>query len=139
VLRRSRVERASRVETRHHHHVIGFKLVEQPAKLHAVGLGSADMHVAENLPASGLGQLPRLRVNALALSARRYPCIPVFHGGNYAANLRSKKAQSFQRPNFAAKFLISAYAPHIVLAYTEIAQLPIPDSLFAQVGEDDLN
>jgi hypothetical protein len=46
-----------------------------------VGLGPADMHVAENLSASGLGQLPRLGVNALAFSARRYPCIPVFHGG----------------------------------------------------------
>jgi hypothetical protein len=68
------------VEPRHHHNVINLKLVKQPAELRAVGLGFADMHVAENLSASGLGQLPRLGVNALALSARRYPCIPVFHG-----------------------------------------------------------
>jgi hypothetical protein len=88
---RSRVDRASR-SRRVHHHVIGFKLIEQPAKLGTVGLGSANTHVAENLSASGLGQLPRLGVNALALAARRYPCIPVFHGGSYAANLRSKKA-----------------------------------------------
>ena len=66
------------------------------------------MHVAENLSASGLGQLPRLGVNALALSARRYPCVTVFHGASYAANLRSKKAQSFQRPNLAANLLIFA-------------------------------
>lgn len=31
--------------------------------------------------------------------------ITVFHGGSYAANLRSKKAQSFQSSIFAAKFL----------------------------------
>jgi hypothetical protein len=98
------------VEPRHHHHVIGLKLVEQPAKLHAVGLGSADMRVAENLSASGLGQLPRLGGNALALAARRYPCVTVFHWDGYAANLRSKKAQSFQCPNFAAKFLCSTMA-----------------------------
>jgi hypothetical protein len=60
------------------------------------------MHVAENFSASGLGQLPGLRVNALALSARRYPCVTVFHGPNYAAKLRSKKAQSFQLSIFAA-------------------------------------
>jgi hypothetical protein len=52
--------------------------------------------------------LPGLRVNALAFFARRYPCVTVFHGPNYAANLRSKKAQSFQRPNLATKLLIFA-------------------------------
>jgi hypothetical protein len=41
-----------------------------PPKLQPVGLGSAHMHVAEYLLASGLSQLPRLRVNALALAAR---------------------------------------------------------------------
>jgi hypothetical protein len=54
------------------------------------------MHVTENFSASGFGELPRLRVNALALSARRYPCVTVFHGANYAANLRSKKVQSLK-------------------------------------------
>jgi hypothetical protein len=82
---------------------MSLKLIEQPAKLRTVGLGSADMHVAENLPASGFGQLPGLGVNALAFSARRYPCITVFHGGNYAANLRSKKAQSFQLSHLAER------------------------------------
>jgi hypothetical protein len=67
-------------EPRHYQHVACLKLVKQPAKLRTVGLGSALMHVAENLLASGLGQLPRLCVNALALAARRYPCIAVFHG-----------------------------------------------------------
>jgi hypothetical protein len=52
------------VEPRHHHHVISLKLIEHPAKLRSVGLGSADMHIAENLSASRLGQLPRLRLNA---------------------------------------------------------------------------
>jgi len=37
------------------------------------------MHVAENLLAAGLGQLPRLGLNALAFSARRHPRIAVFH------------------------------------------------------------
>jgi len=37
------------------------------------------MHVAENLLASGLGQLPGLGVNALALTARRYPRVAVSH------------------------------------------------------------
>jgi hypothetical protein len=67
------------------------------------------MHIAENFSASGLGQLPGLRVNALALAARRYPCVTVFHGPNYAANLRSEKDQSFQFSIFAAKFLIYAH------------------------------
>jgi hypothetical protein len=38
--------------------------------------GSAgEQPVEENFSASGLGQMPRLRVNALALPARRYPCV----------------------------------------------------------------
>jgi hypothetical protein len=39
-----------------------------------------------------------LGVNALALAARRYPCVTVFHGGSYAANLRSKKPNLFNSP-----------------------------------------
>ena len=35
-------------------------VVDQAPELRAVALGSADMYVAENLPAAGLGQLPRL-------------------------------------------------------------------------------
>ena len=34
-------------------------VVDQAPELRAVTLGSADMYVAENLPAAGLGQLPR--------------------------------------------------------------------------------
>src|SRR6516164_5058454 len=34
-------------------------VVDQAPELRAVALGSADMYVAENLPAAGLGQLPR--------------------------------------------------------------------------------
>jgi hypothetical protein len=79
------------VEPRYHQHVIGLKLVEQPAKLRAVGPGSADMHVAENLPASGLGQLPRLGLNALALSAVGYSCIAVFHAWLMAATYAKEK------------------------------------------------
>jgi hypothetical protein len=52
--------------------------LDHPAKLHPVGLGSAHMHVTENLLASGLGQLLRLGVNALALAARRYLAYPYF-------------------------------------------------------------
>src|SRR5208283_2462298 len=96
---RSRGRSRQPVEPRDHQHVIGLKLVEQPAKPRPVGLSSAYMHVAENLPASGLGQLPRLGVNALALSARRYPCITVFHGVDYAPRFCTKKGQSFQASN----------------------------------------
>jgi hypothetical protein len=59
-------------------HVAGVELVDQPAQLRAVGLGAADIHVAEHLLVAG-GQLPRLRVNALALATRRYPGVAVFH------------------------------------------------------------
>ena len=45
----------------------------------AVGLGSADMQVAEHLLASRPGQLPCLCVSAFALAARRYPRVAVFH------------------------------------------------------------
>jgi len=34
-------------------------VVDQAPELRAVTLGSADMYVAKNLPAAGLGQLPR--------------------------------------------------------------------------------
>jgi hypothetical protein len=72
------------VEPRHHQHVPGFELAEQPAKLHAVAFGSA-RYLAKHLLASGLGQLAHLSVNALAV--RRYPRIPVFHGSNYAPRI----------------------------------------------------
>jgi hypothetical protein len=42
------------------------ELIEQLAKLRAVGFGSA-LHFAEHLLASGLGQLAHLRLDALAV------------------------------------------------------------------------
>jgi hypothetical protein len=38
------------------------------------------MHVTDNLLAAGLGQLPRLGLDALAFAAGGDPRIPVFHG-----------------------------------------------------------
>jgi len=64
------------VESRHGHHVARGERVEQPAKLGAVGLHPA-RHFPKHLHASGGGELPRLRVNALAVG--RDSCIPVNH------------------------------------------------------------
>jgi hypothetical protein len=100
---RSRVDRASRSSPRHHHHVIGLKLIEQPAQLRTVGFGSADMHVAENLSASGLGQLPDLSVNALA--ARRYPCVTIFHGLIMQPIYAAKKPNLFNYRFFCCEIL----------------------------------
>jgi hypothetical protein len=76
VFNRSRVDRARRSQ-----HVTGFELVQHAAELAAVGLGSA-RYLAEHLPASGLGQLAHLGVNALAV--RRYPRVAVFHALPFA-------------------------------------------------------
>lgn len=54
------------VEPRHHEHVAGAERVNRPAKLHAVGLGSA-RHFAEHFFGSGVGQGCNLRVDALAV------------------------------------------------------------------------
>jgi len=43
------------VKPRHHQHVTGLERIDHTAKLRPVGLGSAYMHVAEHLLASGLG------------------------------------------------------------------------------------
>jgi hypothetical protein len=83
------------VEPRHRQFVAGQKPVDQSAKLGAVGLCSADMQVADNLLVSGLGQLPRLGVNALALAARGYPCIPVFHAAIMQLIYAAKKLNLF--------------------------------------------
>jgi hypothetical protein len=64
------------VEPGYGEHVAGVELVEQPAKLRAVGLRAA-RHFAEHFFASGLGELAHLGVNALAV--RRYPRVAVFH------------------------------------------------------------
>jgi hypothetical protein len=53
------------------------------------------MHVAENLFASRLGQLPRLGVNALAFAARRHTRIAVFHGVIMQLIYAAKKAFVF--------------------------------------------
>src|SRR5271166_6065508 len=68
--------------------MIRFKLVEQPAKLRAVGLGSA-RHFAEHLLASGLGQLAHLSVNALAVGG--YPRVAVFHASLMAITYAKEK------------------------------------------------
>jgi hypothetical protein len=94
------------VKPRHGHHVARLKLVEQPAKLGAVGLGPAH-HFAEHLLASGLGQLAHLCVNALAV--RRYPRIPEFHAATMQRSCAAKKTNLFLRPNFAAKLLLCAH------------------------------
>jgi hypothetical protein len=80
----------------------GIRCVSQ-ARKRRLGVSKVETvrHFAEHFLASGLAQLAHLRVNALAV--RRYPRIPVFHGGHYAADLRSRKGQSFQRCLFAAK------------------------------------
>jgi hypothetical protein len=54
--------------------------------------------------------IPPWSVAAFGRQRSRYcrPAIPLrnrISWGSYAANLRSKKGQSFQRSNFAAKFL----------------------------------
>jgi hypothetical protein len=64
------------VEPGHGYDVAGVELVEQPAKLRAVGLGAA-RHFAEHFFASGLGELAHVGLNALAV--RGYPRIAVFH------------------------------------------------------------
>ena len=65
------------IEPGHHQHVAGVDLVERLAQLVAVGLGPARC-LAEHLLASGLGQLTDLCLDALTV--RRYPRVPVFHG-----------------------------------------------------------
>src|SRR4029077_11768682 len=67
------------VKSRYHQHVARLKRLDHPSQLRRVGFRAAHMHVAENLLAASLGQLAGLRVNALALAARRYPCVAVFH------------------------------------------------------------
>jgi hypothetical protein len=57
------------VEPRHHHHVAGGEVIEQPAKLHPVGLGPA-RHFPEYLLGSFGAKLAHLRINALPV--RRY-------------------------------------------------------------------
>jgi hypothetical protein len=79
------------VEPRHHQHVAGFKRLDHAAKLRAVGLGSAYVDVAVHLLASGLGELPLLCVNALALAARRYARITVFHAVLMAVTYAKEK------------------------------------------------
>jgi hypothetical protein len=64
------------VKPRHRHHVARGEGVQQPAQLGAVSLGPA-RHFPKHFLASGLGQLARLRLDALAV--RRYPCIAVNH------------------------------------------------------------
>ncbi len=56
--------------------------------------------VPPSRPASGLGELAHLGVNALAV--RGYPCVAVFHASDSAPELRYKKARSFQRPVLGA-------------------------------------
>jgi hypothetical protein len=90
VFRRSRVERCDR------HHVAGVELVDQPAQLRAVGLGSADIHVREHLLAAGLGQLPCLRVNVLALGTRRYPWRSRISRISLVTDLRNGKPSLFR-------------------------------------------
>jgi hypothetical protein len=51
-------------------------------------------------------ELAHLGVNALTVG--RGPSVAVFRR-HYAAEIRSKKTQSFQRPDFAAKFLRFAH------------------------------
>ena len=80
------------VEPRHRHHVPRLKLAEQPAKLRAVGLRPA-RHFAEHLLASGLGQLARLCVNALAV--HRYPRIAAFHAAIVRRSCAAKKPNLF--------------------------------------------
>ena len=60
----------------HLQHVAGVELVEQAAKLRAVGLGSA-RHFAEHLTRPVLPQ--RRDLSGHALAVRRYPGIAVFH------------------------------------------------------------
>jgi hypothetical protein len=60
------------------------------------------MHVAENLLAAGLAQLPRLGLDALAFSAGRYPRIAILHG---QTNLCKGKVFLGQGSAFLAKFL----------------------------------
>jgi hypothetical protein len=81
VNRRERVQQVAGgarqpVEPCHHQHVAGVELVEQPAKLRPVGLGSA-RHFAEHLARPVLPQRRDLSGNALAV--RRYPGVAVFH------------------------------------------------------------
>ncbi len=76
VLRRSRVERASRSSRVTHEHVAGVELVEHSAELRPVGLCSA-RHFAEYLFGSGGSQCRELRIDALTV--RRYPCMAVDH------------------------------------------------------------
>jgi hypothetical protein len=64
VFNRSRVDRASRSRR------ALLKLLGDVAQLRAVGFRSAHVNVAEHLLTSRLDELPRLRVNALALAAR---------------------------------------------------------------------
>jgi hypothetical protein len=80
--RRERVQPVARrsgqpVKPRHHQHVARVELVEQPAKLRPVGLGSA-RHFAEHLARP---MFPQFRyVSRDALAVRRYPRIAVNHG-----------------------------------------------------------
>ena len=76
-------------------------MVDQAPELRAVALGSADMYVAENLPAAGLGQLPRLGLDALAFAAGGTRAYPYFMG-TFGGNLCKGKALLDQGANFLA-------------------------------------
>jgi hypothetical protein len=106
VFNRSRVDRASRsrrvtISTSAHHRSFASRSRGEAGR----GRPWLRSHARHGTPSCiRPWQLPRLRVNALALAARRYARLAVFHGV-IMQPIYVAKAFCFQWPNFAAKIL----------------------------------
>jgi hypothetical protein len=89
------------VELRHHQHVTGVELVEQPAKLRPVGLVTL-RHIADDAAPAGFPQ--RRDLASFALAAGRYPCLAVNHGFILQQTSAPKKHNDLKAPSLVRNY-----------------------------------